>query len=210
VQDLASPPAGAPLLSAVGDLGGFRHDDLDVSPAGAFSTTLILHHHVGPGFAKAHRTSVVRAGSGGLGGAYSADGHDVDAIAAAPMPTTGTVSKGSGSIAVSADGTTLLWAPAGGTPPPARQRHHVDRMRGLAAGVRVAADRVNASQVLRKRPQWDVREHRRRRELREGHHVPPGDRAPCSESRGCLVRRAPACFNSQDRWRRSRKCPPGD
>jgi len=32
VLDLVSPPEGAPLVSAVGDLVGFVHDDLKVGP----------------------------------------------------------------------------------------------------------------------------------------------------------------------------------
>ncbi|HVY71513.1 MAG TPA: hypothetical protein VHH73_16390, partial [Verrucomicrobiae bacterium] len=37
VLDLISPPAGPHLISAVGDIGGFRHDDLTVSPATGMS-----------------------------------------------------------------------------------------------------------------------------------------------------------------------------
>ncbi|MEV0645736.1 cellulose-binding domain-containing protein [Phytomonospora sp. NPDC050363] len=33
VNDLVSPPAGAPLVSALGDIGGFRHDSLTTVPA---------------------------------------------------------------------------------------------------------------------------------------------------------------------------------
>jgi hypothetical protein len=150
VNDLASPPAGAPLLSAVGDIGGFRHDNLDVSPPGgffanpAFTTTSSLD------FAQAAPNIVVRVGSGGLGGAYSTDGGTTWApFAKAPAAPTGTTFRGSGSIAVSADGTTFLWAPQGqggsGVTPAYSQDNGTTwtACAGLGAGVRVAADRVN-------------------------------------------------------------------
>lgn len=33
MQDLISPPSGAPLISALGDITGFRHNDVNVVPA---------------------------------------------------------------------------------------------------------------------------------------------------------------------------------
>jgi xyloglucan-specific exo-beta-1,4-glucanase len=36
VLSLIAPPGGAPLLSAVGDDGGFRHISLDISPINSF------------------------------------------------------------------------------------------------------------------------------------------------------------------------------
>ncbi len=38
VLDLISPPAGAPLLSALGDIGGFRHANLDAVPPLIFTS----------------------------------------------------------------------------------------------------------------------------------------------------------------------------
>jgi hypothetical protein len=38
VQDLISPPSGANLLSALGDIGGFRHNNVDVVPTAQFAT----------------------------------------------------------------------------------------------------------------------------------------------------------------------------
>ena len=35
VLDLASPPSGAPLVSALGDIGGFHHASLDAFSTGA-------------------------------------------------------------------------------------------------------------------------------------------------------------------------------
>ena len=53
VLDLISPPAGAPLVSALGDIGGFRHTDLDAVPPMMF-TQPDLHHHHQPGLRRAH------------------------------------------------------------------------------------------------------------------------------------------------------------
>lgn len=36
IQALLTPPGGPPLLSAVGDIGGFYHASLDTAPAQAF------------------------------------------------------------------------------------------------------------------------------------------------------------------------------
>jgi photosystem II stability/assembly factor-like uncharacterized protein len=150
VSDLVSPPTGAPLLSAVGDISGFRHDDLDVSPPGGmfdgFVNTMSLD------FAEAAPDIVVRVGSSSGGGSYSTDG----GTTWTPFATAPAASKGSGSIAVSADGATFLWAPQvlrGATPLPSLSRDRgatwtacVGPAAGAPApGAQVAADRVNPS-----------------------------------------------------------------
>ncbi len=149
VQDLISPPAGAPLFSAVGDIGGFRHDDLDVSPAGGFFSNPVFGSGAGLDFAQGAPNIVVRVGSpsGGQAGAYSTDGGTTwIAFAKAPAVPTGGTFRGSGSIAISADGKTFLWAAQGATPSYSQDNGTTwTGCVGLAAGVRVAADRVNAS-----------------------------------------------------------------
>ena len=147
VQDLISPPSGAPLLSAVGDISGFRHDDLDVSPPGGFFTNPTFTTTSSLDFAQGAPNIVARAGSGGLGGAFSTDGGTTwTPFAAAPAG-----SQGSGSIAVSADGATFLWSPqtqrgATVTAVPSYSQNNGTTWTtcaGLSAGARVAADRVN-------------------------------------------------------------------
>ena len=147
VQDLISPPAGAPLLSAVGDIGGFRHDDLDVSPPGGFFSNPVFGTGSSLDFAQGAPNIVVRVGSGGQAGAYSTDGGTTWApFAKAPAAATGTTFKGSGSIAVSADGKTFLWAAQGATPSYSQDSGTTwTACAGISAGVRVAADRVNPS-----------------------------------------------------------------
>jgi len=73
VQDLVSPPQGAHLLSALADIAGFRHDDLNVVPQKMYdnpvtSTTTSLD------FAELAPQYVVRVGSGGSNIGFSADG----------------------------------------------------------------------------------------------------------------------------------------
>jgi xyloglucan-specific exo-beta-1,4-glucanase len=69
VQDLISPPQGAPLLSALADIAGFRHDDLELVPARMYdnpvtSTTSSLD------FAQLAPSGIARVGSGGSNVAF--------------------------------------------------------------------------------------------------------------------------------------------
>jgi hypothetical protein len=144
VLDLASPPAGAPLLSGVGDIAGFRHDDLDASPADGMFANPVFGNTNSLDFAQAVPTLVVRAGttsSAGLAkGAYSTDGGTTwIPFAGAPAGSTG-----QGSIAVSADGARFLWAAKGATPSFSLDHGATwTACVGLSTGVQLAADRVN-------------------------------------------------------------------
>lgn len=109
VLDLASPPTGPHLLSALGDIGGFRHDDLTISPRRGMFTNPIISSTSSLDFAEQAPRFVARVGNGGPGkrGAYSTD-CGTTWIPFAAEPEGG---QGSGTIAVAADGGVLLWAP---------------------------------------------------------------------------------------------------
>ncbi|CAL9365173.1 Xyloglucanase [Streptomyces sp. enrichment culture] len=109
VNDLASPPSGAPLLSALGDIGGFRHTDLAKVPSMMFtqpnftSTTSL-------DFAEAKPDTVVRVGNLDSGPhiAFSTDnganwfgGTDPAGV------------SGGGTVAAAADGSRFVWSPQG-------------------------------------------------------------------------------------------------
>jgi hypothetical protein len=149
--DLASPPAGAPLLSGVGDIAGFRHDDLGVSPAGGMFSNPVFGNTTSLDFAELAPNIVARVGTSSsysaARGAYSTDGGTTwTPFAKTPAPPVETAFKGSGSIAVSADGKTFLWAPQGATPAYSQDAGRTwPACVGLGAGAKVAADRVNPS-----------------------------------------------------------------
>ncbi|MCC9166989.1 T9SS type A sorting domain-containing protein [Pontibacter harenae] len=107
---LISPSEGAPLISALGDIDGFKHDDLDASPAaGRLAPTYGTNTSIA--FAEKLPSYMVRTynNADGKYGSYSADGGDTwTAFASFPAGTTG-----GGHVAVSADGKTIVWAPAG-------------------------------------------------------------------------------------------------
>jgi photosystem II stability/assembly factor-like uncharacterized protein len=150
VLDLASPPAGALLLSGVGDIAGFRHDNLDVSPAGGMFSNPVFGNTTSLDFAELAPTIVARVGtssSGGKCGAYSADGGTTwIPFATTPAPSAGTTFKCSGSIAVSADGKVFLWAPQGAAPSYSQDSGATWPVcEGISAGAKVAADRGNPS-----------------------------------------------------------------
>ena len=113
VAALASPPTGAPLISAILDVGGFRHDDLAQSPAaGTHQPT--YSSNPGIDFAEQSPAKVVRTHSGPARGALSLDGGTTwKDFPATPPPAK---VNGPGVIAISADGRHLVWLPKGSAP----------------------------------------------------------------------------------------------
>jgi photosystem II stability/assembly factor-like uncharacterized protein len=153
VNGLAVPPSGPALFSIVGDLGGFRHDDVNAPPELGMFHNPIFGSGSGIDFAAGKPEIVVRVGSndGGKNGAYSLDG----GAAWTPFATMAP-GKGSGSIAIAADGNAILWVPKEGAPSVSRDRGGSwARCQGAPepskipdwapVNIRVAADRVNAS-----------------------------------------------------------------
>jgi hypothetical protein len=140
---LISPPEGARLLSGLGDIDGFRHEHLTLSPAETFD---------GPRFGNTEdlafagrkpqviaRTGVTRS-RGQTRAAYSLNGgRSWKAFGSEPAN-----SAGGGSIAVSADGKTVVWTPRRSLPHYSVDHgQHWFACEGLSAGIRVVADSAN-------------------------------------------------------------------
>ena len=145
VLDLASPPTGAPLISALGDIGGFRHTSLTATPAMMFtspnhSSTTSLD------FAETNGNVFVRVGNTPSGStdkhiAFSND-NGANWYAASSEPTGVT---GGGTVAISADGTRIVWSPDGASPVTGTfGGGSWATASGLPAGATVESDRVNA------------------------------------------------------------------
>ncbi|MEU2745805.1 cellulose binding domain-containing protein [Streptomyces collinus] len=140
VNDLASPPSGAPLLSALGDIGGFRHTDLTKVPSMMFTqpnftTTTSLD------FAESKPDTVVRVGNLDSG-PHIAFSTDNGANWFAGTDPSGV--SGGGTVAAAADGSRFVWSPEGAGV------HHAtgfgtswQASGGIPAGAIVEADRVD-------------------------------------------------------------------
>jgi hypothetical protein len=112
---LISPPEGAHLLSALGDQDGFRHDNLTRSPEQDSFAGPRFSNSESIAFAGKNPQIIVRTGTGRSGSvraAISVDGGTGWQALGAEPPN----SAGAGSIAVSADGKTIVWTPRRGAP----------------------------------------------------------------------------------------------
>jgi photosystem II stability/assembly factor-like uncharacterized protein len=144
---LISPPQGAHLLSGLGDIDGFRHDDLDQSPAGGTFSGQRYGNTEDLAFAGQKPGLIVRTGNGGGRGtnrivhaSISNDGGSTWKTLANDPPN----SSGSGTIAISADGRIIVWTPRGGEPQSSLDLGiNWTACGGLSSGVRVVADPVN-------------------------------------------------------------------
>ncbi|MES1182235.1 MAG: hypothetical protein ABUL60_00395 [Myxococcales bacterium] len=160
VTGIVSPPVGAPLLSSMSDLCGFRHDKLDESPSRGNFEKPNCASGSAIEFAELKPNLVVRAGShpwdGSKGprGAISSDG----GATWTPFSAEPAGSAGSGNVVITAGGEAILWAARD-----ARVAYSADRGAGwvAAAGLpdpakipdwaplnlKLAADRVNGKKV---------------------------------------------------------------
>ena len=144
VQDLISPPSGAPLISALGDITGFRHNDLNVVPTAQMApvrgTSVILD------YAELSPSYIVRAANGDTVNcekslAISTDGGTTwAAVSSQPAGLTG-----GGTVAVAATGGgKIVWSPAGaGVFFTTGGGKTWTASTGIPAGARVESDRVN-------------------------------------------------------------------
>lgn len=140
---LISPPEGAHLLSGLGDIDGFHHDDLDASPAaGAFNGPRFSNTE-DLAFAGANPLIMVRSGTGGTNvhAAISTDGGKNWSLLPSEPPGYG---RGGGNIAISANGKTIVWSQRNGAPNVTVDGGaHWVTCTDLAAGTRAIADPVN-------------------------------------------------------------------
>ena len=143
VLGLTSPTGGAPLVSAIGDVCGFVHTSLTTSPTTTF-TNPVCSNGTGVDFAKNTPSKLVRVGTGGsVFGAVSSDGGS----SWTPFANQAGSSQGGGTVAVSADGGTVVWAP--GDVAPSRSTDNGNSWTSLSSmlpvGAQLLSDGYNAN-----------------------------------------------------------------
>ncbi len=145
VNALISPPSGAPLLSALGDVGGFTHTDLNAVPSSIF-TSPTLGSGTSLDYAELNPSVIVRTGQidktanpnvNRIG--FSTDGGKDWFQGQEPAGVTG-----GGTVAIAADASTTVWAPAGTSVNfSTSDGGSWTASTGIPNGAVVAADRVN-------------------------------------------------------------------
>jgi xyloglucan-specific exo-beta-1,4-glucanase len=145
VLDLVSPPAGAPLLSGLGDINGFRHDSLTTPPARmmatpSFGASSLDFAELSPSFVvrvgnvnRTENPTVNRAG-------FSFDGGTNWFQASSEPPGV----TGGGTVAAAANAGRVVWSPAGAAPHySTTSGSSWTACAGLPSGAVVESDRVN-------------------------------------------------------------------
>jgi photosystem II stability/assembly factor-like uncharacterized protein len=141
LMDAIAPPGGAAVITAMGDQGGFRHESLTQVPSGRLDNPM-MSNSTDIDFAQSKPSMMVRVGRGGKqDGAYSTDGGvSWNGFKAEPV-----ASAQDGHIALSADGSTIVWTEAGEAPYRSTDNGASwSRVGGLGNGAVVVADRSSA------------------------------------------------------------------
>ncbi|MFD6229392.1 RICIN domain-containing protein [Streptomyces sp. NPDC060232] len=141
LMDAIAPPGGAAVVTAMGDQGGFRHDDLNKVPAGRLSNP-VMTNSTDIDFAQSMPSMMVRVGRGGAqDGAYSTDGGiSWNGFKAEPV-----AGAQDGRVALAADGSTIVWTQAGQVPYRSTDKGASwSKVSGLGTDAVVVADRSSA------------------------------------------------------------------
>ncbi|MFI0742245.1 RICIN domain-containing protein [Streptomyces sp. NPDC021100] len=142
LMDAIAPPGGATVITAMGDQGGFRHDDLTKVPAGRLDKPMMTNS-TDIDFAQANPSMMVRVGHGGAqDGAYSTDG-GTSWHGFASEPVAG---ARDGRVALAADGSAIVWTESGQIPYRSADKGATwSKVRGLGTDAVVVADRSSAT-----------------------------------------------------------------
>jgi photosystem II stability/assembly factor-like uncharacterized protein len=140
---LASPPIGPHLLSGVGDIDGFRHQDLDLSPAQCSFAGPHFGNTEDIAFAACDPQVIVRTGTARMNTGHVAistdGGENWRLLDNEPSPE-----KTGGAVAISSDGRTIILTKRGTQPQFTMDDGKTwSGCTGLAPDIRVVADAVN-------------------------------------------------------------------
>jgi hypothetical protein len=149
ILDLAVPPSGAKLLSGVGDVRGFYHSNVTIVPSTEYQK---LTKTSSLDFAQSAPTKVIRVGDGDsanceLSFAHSSNGGQTWTIGG--KQPAGVTGSDNDSVAMSANGTRVVWAPKGVAAAYTATNWTAAKptwtaVTGLPAQSKVRADRVTA------------------------------------------------------------------
>ena len=138
-----SPPSGPPLVSVVGDVDGFRHDNLGIAPATRHVPSKGSNSSID--LAGTNPAVMARTFDTAPLGAWSADGGASWTLFGSAPAATGTGAK----IAVSADGGRFVWAQSGSaTSYSINHGTTWAASAGVPSGFAPVADRVNGSKFF--------------------------------------------------------------
>ncbi|WP_425497135.1 X2-like carbohydrate binding domain-containing protein [Paenibacillus phytohabitans] len=152
VLGLISPPSGAHLITALGDVSGFRYDDVTAAPV-KFQTSPSWATTTGIDYAELSPAYVVR-----VGGADKEKSPSMKSVGISndggtnwympnAEPSNGTkTTAGQGQVAVSASGNSILWSTSDiGVYYSKSSGNSWTASSGVPAGAKIASDRVNAN-----------------------------------------------------------------
>jgi photosystem II stability/assembly factor-like uncharacterized protein len=144
---LISPPVGAHLISGVGDIDGFVHNDFAVSPANGRFAEPGYKNTEWLDYAALQPATIVRSGTtyryDRIHAAISDDsGLTWAALATEPPHPNDTRAFTTGPVAISSDGKTIVWTPRGGPPFFTTNRGKTWEKTAAPTNLRVIGDRV--------------------------------------------------------------------
>lgn len=147
--DLISPNKGVPLLSGIGDVGGFRHDDIKIAPE------MIMNPVLGSGtdidYAESDSNYIVRVGNNyDKTGARMGISTDNGKTWKPAINSWSEIDEtGGGTVAVSSDKKTIIWSPTHNK----AVKYSRDNgktwkeSKGLPTEVKLYSDRVNSQKL---------------------------------------------------------------